>query len=226
MEPEQLLQGIPFLAGLSGAEQKSLAASLRRRRFRRHEVLFHKDDPGNSLYILISGSVKVCLRSEDGREVILTLLGPGDYVGELALIDGAPRSADALAIDPTETLMLPREAFLSFLEGNAAACLRLLTALVTQYVRRLTDTVQDAVFLDVPGRLSRVLLQLMRSPDGAAAGVGTAITITQADLAAMVGATRESTNKWLGYFERQGWLTRGRGSILVQDPAALEKQAR
>jgi len=226
MEPEQLLQSIPFLADLSATEVKDLATSLRRRRFRRNEVIFHKDDPGNCLYVLLSGSVKVFLRSEDGREVILTLLGPGDYVGELALLDGEPRSADAVALEPTEVLVLPRDVFLRFIENNSGAALRLLAAFTRQYVRRLTDTVHDAAFLDVPARLARILVQLLESRGGAEDDGGRPLRVTQNDLAAMVGATRESINKWLGYYERQGWVKRERGSVVVLNAEALVKQAR
>jgi CRP-like cAMP-binding protein len=224
LEAVQLLRDIPFLVGLSESELSALASSLRKRRFRRNEMLFHKDDPGGALYIILSGSVKVFLRADDGREVTLTLLKPGDFVGELALIDGEPRSADAIAVDPTEVYVLPRAAFISFVEGNAAAAMRLLAAFVKHYVRRLTETVHDAAFLDVPARLSRVLVQLLG--DAPTTAGGSILNITQTDLAAMIGATRESVNKWLGYYERQGWVKRERGSVRVLDRDALAKQTR
>ena len=224
MRPEELLQEIPFLSGLSPAETSALAESLRRRRFARNEVIFHRDDPGNCLFIILSGTVKIALQSEDGREVILTLLGPGDHFGELAVLDGEPRSADAVAVEATETMVLPRDMFLEFVEHNPGAALRLLAAFSRGYVRRLTDTVHDAAFLDIPARLARTLVQLLNGREPTADGVQ--LHLTQNDLAAMVGATRESINKWLGYYERQGWVRRERGFVTIVNSDALVKQAR
>ena len=220
---DHVLQGIPIFAGLQEADLGRLERSLRRRRFRRNEVIFHRDDPGDALFVITSGIVKIALRSEDGREVILTLLGAGDYFGELAILDGEPRSADAIATEDCETLTLPRDAFLGFLRGTPDAALRLLEAMTRQYVRRLTDTVYDAAFLDVPARLARTLVHLVESQGEAAKA--SQILLTQNDLAALVGATRESINKWLGYYERHGWVKRERGSIVVLQPEALLRRA-
>jgi CRP/FNR family transcriptional regulator/CRP/FNR family cyclic AMP-dependent transcriptional regulator len=218
----KLLQSIPFLSGLNGDEASLLHDSMRRRRFRRGEVIFHRDDPGDCLYLIDSGTVKIALRSEDDREVILTLLGAGDYFGELAVLDGLPRSADAIAVEPAELLQLPRGAFLAFLEANHGVAVRLLSALSRDYVRRLTDTVGDAAFLDLPARLARTLVHMLESQaDG-----GTELRLTQSDLAAMVGATRESINKWLGHYEHQGWLKRERGLVRILNTDALVKRSR
>jgi CRP-like cAMP-binding protein len=216
-----VLKGIPFFSTLSDEELQKLEASLRHRRYRRNEVIFHRDDPGNSLYVIRTGTVKIALRSEEGKEVILTLLGAGDYFGELAILDGEPRSADAIAAEACETLILPREAFLAFVTQAPGVAVRLLETMSRHYVRRLTDTVYDAAFLDVPARLARTLVHLIETQPQAAAGE---IALTQNDLASMVGATRESINKWLGYYERQGWLKRERGSIIVLLPDELIRQ--
>jgi CRP-like cAMP-binding protein len=221
---QQLLKGVPFLAELAPAELSSLAGSLKRRRYRPNEVIFHRHDPGDALFIVLSGSVRIALRNEDGREITLTLLNAGDYFGELAVLDGEPRSADAIAVESVETLVLPRQVFLQFLDDNPRITRNLLAAMSRQYVRRLTNTVHDAAFLDVSARLARVLLNLHESnagepPDGAR------LKTTQVELAAMVGATRESINKWLGYFERQGWIERERGAILILDTHALSTRA-
>jgi CRP-like cAMP-binding protein len=226
IEPEagvqfpELLKQVPFLTELSSAELASLTQSLRRRRYRQNEVIFHRDDPGDALFIVLSGTVKIGLRHEDGREITLTLLGAGDYFGELAVLDGEPRSADATAVEPVETLVLPRQVFLQFIDDNPEVARALLAAMSRKYVRRLTNTVHDAAFLDVPGRLARVLVNLAgeeaADPNGARR-----LKTTQVELAAMVGETRESVNKWLGYFERQVWVQRERGAILILDPASL-----
>jgi CRP/FNR family transcriptional regulator/CRP/FNR family cyclic AMP-dependent transcriptional regulator len=223
MEAASKLQRVPFFAGLSGREAAALSASMRRRRFRRGEVIFHRDDPGDCLFLINSGAVKISLRSQDDREFILTLLGAGDYFGELAILDGLPRSADAIAVEATELQVLPREAFLGFMEANAGAGVRLLAAFSRQYVRRLTDSVSDAAFLDLPARLARVLVQQLESRRQGESD--SELRLTQTDLAAMVGATRESINKWLGYYERQGWVKRERGFVRILNRDALLKQS-
>jgi len=223
MESHAALRAIPFMYGLSDVEIDRLVAALRRRRFARNEVVFHRDDPGNCLYLIAKGTLKIALRYEDGREIILTLLGVGDYFGELALLDGEPRSADAIAVEPCELLLLPRDVFLRFIEESPGAALRLLEALGAQF-RRLTDTVHDAAFLDVPGRLARVLQTLSKPAEGEATPA--VVRVTQNDLAAMVGATRESINRWLGYYQDQGWIRRERGSVVIIDREALMHQQR
>jgi len=225
MDPERVLQGIPFFAGLAPSEIGALTARLRMRRYQRNEVICRRDDPGECLYLVLTGVVKIGLASADGREVILTLLSDGDYFGELALLDGEPRSADAIALEPSELGLLPREAFTTLVESNAEVALRLLSALSRNYIRRLTDAVHDSVFLDVPARLARVLIARIEEAPNQGDNGGP-VRLTQGELAAMVGATRESVNKWLGYYERQGWLRRERGAIVVVAPDALVSQAR
>lgn len=221
MDATEQLRRIPFLAGLPGDELDRLAATLRRRKYRRNEVIFHQDDPGNGLFIVASGSVKIVRRSEAGRELILSMAGPTNYFGELSVLDGEPRSADAIAVEASELLILAREALLKVIETTPAAAIILLASLSRDYVRRLTDVVEGAAFLDVAGRLS---LALLRLADGASE-VPPAIRLTQTDLASMVGATRESANKWLGFFERQGWVKRNPGGLVVLDREALARQS-
>lgn len=223
MDYADLLELVPFFAALNRDELDNLSASLRRRRYGRNEVIFHREDPGDSLMIIRTGTVKIALNSEEGKEVILTLLSEGDYFGDFALLDGEPRSADAIALDATEVLCLPREVFIAFLRTHPDASLTLMAALSRQ-LRRLTDTVHDTSFLDVPARLARVLLNLA---DETSADTGAPRTrrLTQNDLAALVGATRESVNKWLGFFERRGAVARERGHIVVLDAKELERRA-
>jgi CRP-like cAMP-binding protein len=116
--------------------------------------------------------------------------------------------------------------FLRFLETNDGAAIRLLAAFTRQYVRRLTDSLHDSAFLDVPARLARALVTLLRSAEGGGESLEVRLRITQNDLASMVGATRESTNKWLGYYERQGWVRRERGGLVVLKPEELIKERR
>ena len=201
-----------------------LGAYLRRRRYRRGEVVFLQGEAGTSLYIVAAGQVKIALTSADGAEVMLARLGPGEFFGELALLDGEPRSADAVATEASELLLLPRAAFLGLIEARPAIAMRLLT-LVSRRLRQDVAVVQDVAFRDVPARLARLLLQLAES-EGQPGDAGVVITarLTQTELAGMVGATRESVNKGLGRFERQGLIRRAHGRITVLRPDDLRRR--
>jgi len=147
------LPAIPLFAGLAPDALESLAGSMRTRRFRRGEVLFHLGDPGDALFVIVSGEVKISLPSETGDEAILASLGPGEVFGELALLDGAPRSATATARVPTETVMLPRERFQVLMATEAPVRDALLASIAAE-LRRLTRHVEDLHFLDITGRLA------------------------------------------------------------------------
>ena len=204
-----------------------MARTLRARRFRRGEVLFHEGDPGDALFVVASGAVKVFLPSEDGEEAILATLRRGDFLGELALLDGAPRSASAVALEATETLALPREQFLALVAAEPAIRDALL-ALLAGELRRLTTHVAELHFLDLTGRLAARLARLAeehgeRLPDGT---VRLDAPLTQTDLAAMIGATRQSVNKILGEFEADGLLRMERDVIVVPNLDRLARAAR
>lgn len=217
MESADLLAEVPFLRGLTRPDLQELATSLRRRRFNRDEVVFHRDDPGSSLFIVESGSVKIALTSDEGKEVILALLRHGDFFGELALLDDEPRSANAVAMEASLLVALPRKDFLEFLEQHPKACLSLMASLGKE-VREATRYIHDSAFLDVPGRLARVLLQLSQ------AGSATVNGLTQGELGAMMGVTRESINKWLGFYEHLGIVRRETGAVIVLRPDELRKR--
>lgn len=213
--------------GLRGEPLNALTRTLRSRRFRRGEVLFHEGDPGDALFIVASGAVKVVVPSEDGEEAILATLRRGDFLGELALLDGAPRSASAIALEPTETLTLPRDQFRSLVAGEPAIRDALLASVATE-LRRLTTHVAELHFLDLTGRLAARLARLAeehgeRRPDGS---ILLDAPLTQSDLAAMIGATRQSVNKLLGEFESSGLIRIERDSIVVTSLAALANAAR
>ena len=220
----QYLKRVPFLGEMSESDIALAAQAIRRRSYRRGEVIFRQDDPGNALYLIESGTVKISRQGEDGRELTLTLLHDGDYFGELALLDDEPRSTDAIAVDATTALLLPSAQFKNFLVDNPRVALQMLSAMSRLYVRRLTDAVEDAVFLDVPARLARAIVQMHEVRP--ARDSSRMIRTTQADLASMIGATRESVNKWLGYFERRGWVKRSRGSLEILDASALTNAGR
>jgi CRP-like cAMP-binding protein len=217
------LAQVPLLAGLAPAELQTLAACLRPRHYRRGAPIFFQGDPGTGFYVIQSGRVKIALTSPDGREVVLTLLGPNDFFGDLALLDGEPRSADALALDDCRLLLLTREDFLHFLDARPQVARELL-AVLSRRLRRNAQLIQDAAFQDIAGRLARLLLQLAEQHGRPGSeGVLISARLTQSELAAMVAASRESVNKALRGFERQGYVRRQRGLITLLDPDALRR---
>jgi len=221
------LAAIPFFAGLEPAALESVAAGMRSRRFRRGEVIFHLGDPGDALFVIVDGEVKISLPSETGDEAILTTLRSGDVFGELALLDGAPRSASATALSATETVVLPRDRFRELIATEAPVRDALLAS-VARELRRLTTHVEELHFLDITGRLAAMLVRLAheggtRLSDG---GIRLRTNLTQGDLAAMVGCTRQSVNKLLGQFTDDRLIRVERDGIVILDMEGLTAASR
>ena len=216
-----------LFAGLDERTLSLLTAALRSRRYRRDEVIFHTDDPGDSLYVVAIGSVKIILSSDDGTEpAILTTIGPGGFFGELALLDGAPRSATAVAMDRVETLVLRREAFDRLVDSELGLRRALLATLASE-IRRLTAQVEDLHFLDLPGRLARHLLREINTDGERAAGeVRLPWPYTQGELAGMIGGSRQSVNRLLADFVAQGLLRFEGDDLVIPDARRLAAAAR
>jgi CRP-like cAMP-binding protein len=219
-----ILQKVVLFAGLDSEALSALGTRLRRRRVPKGHVLFMRGDPGDNLYIIESGTVKINLTSPEGKEITLALLGSGEFFGELALLDGLPRSSDALTMENCQFLLLGRGDFLQLIEERPRMALQLIEVL-SRRLRSDNQLIQDAAFFDVPARLARVILGLA---DTLGQPVGSEVAIsrrlTQTELAGMVGATRESVNRWLVYFERQGLIRRQTGLITVVKPDGLRKR--
>jgi CRP/FNR family cyclic AMP-dependent transcriptional regulator len=218
---------IPFFAGLDADALGRVAATLRTRRFRRGEVVFHAGDPGDALFLIMSGEIKISLPSETGDEAILASLRPGDVFGELALLDGAPRSATATALVATEIVVLPRAAFRELIATEPAVRDALLASLAGE-LRRLTMHVEELHFLDMTGRVAARLVRLTGEVgasdlDGV---VRLPSTLTQGELAAMVGSTRQTVNKLLGQFADDGLIRLDRAGIVILDLPGLVVMAR
>lgn len=226
MPPEALnpllLRQITLFAGLSDAALAALATRVRTRAYRKGEVLFHKDDPGTALFLVRNGRIKISTFSSEGKEAVFTVHGPGEVFGELALLDGAPRSATATALEQSRLLALDRSSFVAFLREQPDAALILLGEL-TARVRRLSAQVEDLMFLDIPGRLARTLLRLGeqygRRTDR---GVEIDLQITQTELGGMVGATRVSVNRLLHWFSERGLIAMDERRIVIVRPEALQ----
>lgn len=201
---------------------EQIVKQMRRRRFRRGEVIFHQGDLGDSLQVVVSGSVKIVLASSEGEQAIIASLHPGDFFGELALLDGAPRSTTAAAMEATETLALPRDQFLRLLAHDPRIGQALLHAVAGE-LRRLTGHVEELHFLDLAGRLATRLSRLAREADPDAAGrVELDWPYTQSDLAAMIGGTRQSVNRLLSGLVDDGLLQIERDTLIINDLDRLE----
>lgn len=216
-----------LFARLDEARLAPLAASLRARRYRNGETIFHQDDPGDALHVVAAGAVKIVLPSaEDEEPAIIATLRPGDFFGELALFDDAPRSATAIALGPTETLVLRREAFLELIDEDRSLRHALLSSLADE-IRSITAHVQDLHFLDLPGRLSRRILREAESvAPGADGSVRLAWPYTQAELAGMIGGSRQSVNRLLADLAARGLIKLERDALAIPDRAALERSIR
>jgi CRP/FNR family transcriptional regulator, cyclic AMP receptor protein len=211
----ELLRRTRLFAGLDEPTLRALAERSVERSFPRHGRLFFQGDPGNGLFVVASGLVKVVVTSEDGEEMVLVTLGPGEALGELAVVDGGPRSAAAEALEPTSTLLITRPVVLELAARDPALTEALLQAL-GGLLRRLTEQASDLVFLDLPGRMAKLLAGLAAERGSATAeGIELDANLTQTDLAGMVGASRQSVNQILQGFARRGYLqVRGRRIVI------------
>jgi len=220
----EVLARCPLFAHGSRTMLEHLAGTLRRRRFRRGEVIMHQGDPGDSLHIVAAGAVKILLPSAEGEEAIIATLRPGDYFGELALLDGAPRSATATALEASDTLVLPRSVFVELLDTLPGLRDALFAGLAHE-LRRLTGHVEELHFLDLAGRLAMRLTRLARetSPD-AHGEIRLGWPYTQSDLAAMIGGTRQSVNRLLSELVEDDLIRIEPDALVISDLDELARR--
>jgi CRP/FNR family cyclic AMP-dependent transcriptional regulator len=203
---------------------QSLANRLRRRRFRRNEVIFHQGDSGDSLHVVASGAVKILLPSAEGEEAIIATLRPGDFFGELALLDGSTRSATAAALEASETLVLPRPVLMDLLGTVPGLGDALLVGLARE-LRRLTSQVEELHFLDLAGRLAMRLTRLAQEAQPDASGkISLDWPYTQSDLAAMIGGTRQSVNRLLSELVDEGLIEISPSALVITDLDELARR--
>ena len=224
MSSESIVARIPLFAGMQPADIARVAVRMRRRSFRQGDIIFHKGDPGTTLYLVEHGQIKIFTPSQEGREVVLSIFGPADFFGEMALFDDKPRSASAEAASPATVLTLQREDFRQAIVQHPAMSIAVMSALVDR-VRRADEMVEDAVFLDLPSRLAKKLLDLAEN-HGVATPLGFEIRLrlTQQDLADMVGATRARVNEAITHFKERGVLTMTRHHLIIANPDELRSR--
>ena len=209
----------PVFAPLGQRERLELAARMRSRHFQRNEVIFHRDDAAGHVYLIASGTVKVSVPEEGGQEVVIALHRGGDVFGEISLFDEGPRSATVTAMTETMTFALANHDFMDVLRGSPDAMRQLLALLATR-IRRSTGHIEDLVFLDLPGRVAKLLI------DQSELFGSNVVSLTQEDLASFVGATRVAVNRVLVDLERRGAVKLGRGQVELVDNALLRKEIR
>jgi CRP/FNR family transcriptional regulator, cyclic AMP receptor protein len=218
-----------ILSGLSPDMQRHVISQLRRRRYARHEVLFHEGDPGNAMHLVASGRLAVRIESLSGDPVIVNVIGPGAHVGELALVNpSATRTASVVALDRAETLVLDHATFRELCEAHHEVTSVLIAALAER-VDGLSRDVVEAYNVPATKRVIRRLLRVAAlGTEAPSDGTSTPIEvpITQDDLAAMAGTTRPTVNKVLKAAEQRGELAVTRGRVCIVDHVALARRAR
>lgn len=220
MNTADFLLTVPLFKSLGAAEVANFAQLAREKSYPRGSVILFEDDPGDSLFVVREGRVKVVLVAEDGREVILGILGVGEHFGELSLIDDQPRSAHVVAMEDSTLLVLRREDFRRRVEQNPAVAWALLMEL-SRRLRRADEKIGSLVLLDVPGRIAGVIL------DAAAELGGDFIDrpLTHQTIAHVIGASRETVSRAMREFVEAGWISTERRRIRIMDRAALEKRS-
>jgi len=217
-----ILQAHPFFKGLDAAIVKELAPRAVTRALRKGGVLFRKGDQGTCFYVLLSGAMRVEAPSEAGRAAVFNFIFPGEIFGELATFDGGARTADAVAMERSELLVIDRRDVLPLLRKYPDLALRFIEILASR-VRRTSEQVEDIFFLDLAGRLAKALLFLGRSATPASSAAK--IRVTQREISQLVGASRESTNKQLREWERRKLVRIERGGVVLLQQDRLAEQA-
>jgi CRP/FNR family transcriptional regulator, cyclic AMP receptor protein len=209
------LRQTDLLRSVPAQDLAGIAAASRLRNVRRGQVLFTAGDPSETVILVISGRVKIVVRSADGAELTLTIVQPGGTIGDLSVADGGPRSADAEALDDCRLLLVPNE-LIADLCSRVPSVTQALLSSIAATLRRLTEAASDFVFLDLPRRVAKVLLSQPRGQDGVIA-----LKMSQEELAHQVGGSRQSVNAALRGFERRGWIEVHDRAVTVRQAEAL-----
>jgi CRP/FNR family cyclic AMP-dependent transcriptional regulator len=218
MDDKELLRSVPIFSDLSEEDLVSLTRLTTRRTYPKDTVVFFENEEGDTFFVIVEGRIKVTILGDDGREVILTMLGPGDFFGEMALLDNEPRSATAIAIEQTELITLSRPDFQGSMTENPsiqAALIRILTA----RLRRANHQISTLALLDVYGRVARVILDMAREEGRRLRDGRIAFRrATHQEIANRIGTTRETVTRMLKDLERQGLIAiEGREIVVGPD---------
>lgn len=220
------LKKVPLFSELNDEELYQLTSVVREQHYKKHTTIVHVDDPGSALYILKNGLVKVTIEDQHGYEMILRILYPTDFFGDMSLLDGMPRSATVTTQEPSEVLTISREHFLSIIEKSPKILLKV-AAVLSKRLRKANELIHSLAFFDVYGKVARVLLNLA-AERGRATEQGTVIDmrLTQQELAELAGMTRETMARTLREFQQAGCIRVESGIISILEVGMLQREVR
>lgn len=224
---DEVLARAGIFQGVEPAASEALAASMEYVDISRGDTIFAEGEQGDSLYIVMSGKVKMGRHSADGRENMLAIMGPSDMFGELSIFDPGPRTATATAVTDGRLARLQRDSLRPWMHDRPQIAEQLLRVLARR-LRRTNDALADLIFTDVPGRVAKALLEMAQRFGTTDPGGTTRVThdLTQEELAQLVGASRETVNKALADFAGRGWLRLEGKSVVLLDEPRLARRAR
>jgi CRP-like cAMP-binding protein len=222
-DKKALLANSDLLGSLDDDMLDKLLSMIVTRKLDKNETLFVKGDPGDSFFGVQQGNIKIVTTSPNGKEVTLNIIEEGQFFGEIAMLDGLDRTADAIAMSKTELLVIQRRDFIPFLEKHPKLCIQVMQ-LLCHRVRLTSEMVEDAAFLPLDGRLAKRLLNLadLYGEDQPGGGVLIGLNLPQHELARMMGTSRESVNKQLQVWRNNGWIELARGKVTIKDHDALQ----
>jgi CRP/FNR family transcriptional regulator, cyclic AMP receptor protein len=222
----EILSRAGIFQGISPSAVVALTSQLQPVDFPRGHIVFAQGEPGDRLYIIISGKIKIGNRSPNGQENLLTIMGPSDMFGELSLFDPGPRTSSATTITDVRAVSMERDALRAWIADRPEIAEQLLRVLARR-LRRTNNTLADLIFTDVPGRVAKQLLQLAQrfgtQEDGA---LRVTHDLTQEEIAQLVGASRESVNKALADFAQRGWIRLDIKTLWICDSERLARRAK
>ena len=218
-----MLQRSPLFRGLTPPALERIAELAGQRSFHAGEIVFGQGDPGDALYAVVTGKIRISSGAADGREIFLNIMEPGDTFGEIALLDGGTRTASATATTHAELVSIRRDHFIALLEREPRVALELLR-LCGERLRWTSGLVEDAALLHAPARLAKRLLSLSQL-HGERTKDGTTLHISQEDLASFLGVSRQAVNQYLQDWKGRGWVELGRGTVTVRDDIAIRTAA-
>lgn len=222
-EKRQIFEHHPLFGKLNPSEIDSLVSYTRLERYTTGREVFAKGSPGQSLMAVLRGSIKISSLSDEGKEIVFGIINAGEIFGEIAVLDGEERSADATAMTDCELLVLNRRDFLHLLETRADLCMILLRILCRR-LRQTSEQVEDVMFRHLESRVAKALLQLAESVGlHGLQSASVELHVSQRELGNMAGGSRESVNKILQNRHRQGLIDLGKASVLIRDLEALRR---
>ncbi len=223
--PAPNIANVPLFHGMDAESLSRIAQAMKLRTFRAGEAIFHREDPGQVMYVIHKGRVRIRITGSDGQEVALAILGPAESFGEMSILDNNPRSADVIAIDNVEVFTLQRDDFIQLIKTWPEISIEMMKILSAR-MRAANQMVEDLIFLDVFARVAKKLVELSEEHGELEADGATRINIrlTQQELASMIGASRESVNKVMGYFTDKNYISADKHKITIHKIAELRKR--